>query len=69
MYSRVFAGVIQTIMTLGVWLPLSSLSFACYLIHPLFILIYLGWQEAPIHYTDLNLVSSPNIPAHPALFS
>ncbi|CAF97150.1 unnamed protein product [Tetraodon nigroviridis] len=31
-------------------------DFACYLIHPLFILTYLGWQETPIHYTDLNFM-------------
>lgn len=64
----VFAGFIQTLMTLGIWVPLSSLSFACYLIHPLFILTYLGWQETPIHYTDLNFVSNPDMPFHPILF-
>ncbi|XP_056875368.1 O-acyltransferase like protein isoform X3 [Takifugu flavidus] len=51
-----YGGFIQSLMTLSIWVPLSNISFACYLIHPLFILIYLGWQETPIHYTDLNFM-------------
>lgn len=50
-------GFIKTLLSLGFWVPLSNISFACYLTHPVFIIFYIGLQETPIHYTDINFVN------------
>ncbi|XP_066502474.1 O-acyltransferase like protein [Hoplias malabaricus] len=51
-----YGGFVNKILSLNVWVPLSHISFACYLIHPVLILLYNGKQETPIHYTDLNFL-------------
>ncbi|XP_068430263.1 O-acyltransferase like protein [Clinocottus analis] len=51
-----YAGFINSLLSLGFWVPLSSISFACYLTHPVFIILYIGLQETPIHYTDINFM-------------
>ncbi|XP_028274323.1 O-acyltransferase like protein [Parambassis ranga] len=51
-----YGGFIQTLLSLSFWVPLSNISFACYLTHPIFIIIYIGLQETPIHYTDINFM-------------
>ncbi|XP_060926685.1 O-acyltransferase like protein-like [Limanda limanda] len=51
-----YGGFIKSFLSLGFWLPLSNMSFACYLLHPIIMNIYLGLQETPIHYTDLNFM-------------
>ncbi|XP_047425961.1 O-acyltransferase like protein isoform X2 [Mugil cephalus] len=51
-----YGGFINDLLSLSFWVPLSNISFACYLSHPVFIILYIGLQETPIHYTDLNFM-------------
>ncbi|MBN3271823.1 NRF6 protein, partial [Polyodon spathula] len=49
---------------LNVWIPFSSISFACFMIHPLLIIIFNGVQETLFHYTDINFVSIKTVTIH-----
>ncbi|XP_020498672.2 O-acyltransferase like protein [Labrus bergylta] len=51
-----YGGFINSFLSLNVWGPLSNISFACYLSHPVFIIVYIGLQETPIHYSDINFM-------------
>uniref|UniRef100_UPI0037E86879 O-acyltransferase like protein n=1 Tax=Semicossyphus pulcher TaxID=241346 RepID=UPI0037E86879 len=51
-----YGGFINRLLSLDVWVPLSNISFACYLTHPVFIILYIGLQETPIHYSDINFM-------------
>uniref|UniRef100_A0A667X459 O-acyltransferase like n=1 Tax=Myripristis murdjan TaxID=586833 RepID=A0A667X459_9TELE len=47
-------GFINTLLSLGVWTPLSNISFACYLVHPIFITLYTDLLDTQAHYSDYN---------------
>lgn len=64
LFSSDSSGFIKSFLSLGFWLPLSNISFASYLSHPVLILLYMGLQETPTHYTALNFVSALNSPFH-----
>ncbi|XP_061658016.1 O-acyltransferase like protein [Syngnathoides biaculeatus] len=51
-----YGGFINSLLSFSLWVPLARISFACYLIHPVYILVYIGLQESAIHYTDVNFM-------------
>ncbi|XP_071385520.1 O-acyltransferase like protein [Centroberyx affinis] len=51
-----YGGFIKRLLSLGLWVPISNISFACYMVHPILINYYNGKQETPVHYTDINFM-------------
>ncbi|GLD55444.1 nose resistant to fluoxetine protein 6-like protein [Lates japonicus] len=51
-----YGGFIKSFLSLGFWVPISNIGFACYLLHPVIMMVYSGLQATPTHYTDLNFM-------------
>ncbi|XP_039635368.1 O-acyltransferase like protein isoform X2 [Perca fluviatilis] len=51
-----YGGFIKSLLSFEFWVPLSNISFACYLTHPVFIILYIGLQQTPIHYSNINFM-------------
>ncbi|XP_077990667.1 nose resistant to fluoxetine protein 6-like [Glandiceps talaboti] len=51
-----YGGVVNSLLSWKVWIPLSRLTYCAYLIHPVIVRYHNGRREVLFHYTDESMV-------------
>ena len=56
--------MINKFLSLSIWIPLSRLTFATYLVHTLVLISYYSSQEHTMHLQDYSAVYNSNVYYH-----
>ena len=50
-----YGWIVNSFLSMKLWVPLSRLCFNAYLVHPLVLTVIFGSQRQPVYYTDYSL--------------
>jgi len=50
-----YGWIINSFLSMKIWIPLSRMTFNAYLVHPIVLTIIFGQLQKSIHYTDITM--------------